>query len=167
MSVASLSRFGLDASEGEEIKAALTRELGDWVAGRRDRFPDARLRKAAPESLGRAETVVPERTTLGAPKAWGSIDFAAEEEQRYRQVLYENNLDLLFHRICYWADGERSVLDIVERLEFELDELLRDTSIARTSSGFLIDGAKPIELDLDAVLYMVDCIARGGFLKLR
>ena len=56
------------------------------------------------------------RTTVGAPKAWGgSIDLSPEEEQEFRRVLYGNGLDTLFHRICYWANGERSLTDIVDR----------------------------------------------------
>ena len=89
------------------------------------------------------------------------------DEKQYREVLYGNNLDLLFHRICYWANGKRSVMDIVARLEFEMDELLRDTSISRTSSGAAIDGATSPTLDLEAVLYIVDRLVQGGYLRMR
>ena len=88
-----------------------------------------------------------------------------EVEAEYRRVLYENNLDMLFHRILYWADGTRSVLDIIERLEFELKTLLEDTSISRTSSGADIAGGGAPQLDVEAVLYVVDLIVRGGYLQ--
>ena len=104
---------------------------------------------------------------MGSPVAWGSIALSPDEEHEYRHILYDNRLDLLFHTVCYWADGSRTLLEIVERLEFEMDQPQRDTSIARTSSGTLIgEGACP-ELDLEAVLYVTDRIIPGGYLEPR
>ena len=74
------------------------------------------------------------RASFGAPKAWGSIELSPTAEAEYRRILYDNNLDLLFHRICYWCDGRRTLLDIVQRLEFEMEELMRDTAISRINS---------------------------------
>ena len=79
-------------------------------------------------------------------------------------MLYGNNLDMLLHRICYWADGKTSLLEIVGYLELELDELLRDTAIARTSSGTQISDSESNELDLDAVLYLVDLLVKDHYL---
>ena len=108
-----------------------------------------------------------ERTSRGTPKAWSIGRDSPEEEREYRALLYQNNLDLLFHRILYWADGKRSLMEIIERLEFEMNDLSRDTSISRTSSGLAIrENASP-ELNVEAVLRLVDRIAAGGYLRVR
>ena len=113
-----------------------------------------------------AAGMVLERTTLETPKAWGSLDLDPLEEVEYRKVLYDNNLDLLFHRICYWADGRRSLLDIVDRLEVESDALKRDTSISRTSSDTAIEAASSARINLEAVLYVVEKLAKYGYLRI-
>ncbi len=56
-------------------------------------------------------------------------------------------------------------MDIVELLEFEMDELYNDTSIARTGTGSLIDSRMPVEINLKAILYIVEVIIRCGYLK--
>lgn len=106
-----------------------------------------------------------ERATLGAPKAWGSMELDPLEEAEYRKVLFDNNLDLLFHRICYWADGRRSLLDIVDRLEFEFEALKLDTSISRTSSDTAIEAASTERINLNAVRYIVEKLIKFGFLR--
>jgi hypothetical protein len=105
------------------------------------------------------------RTTKGSPKAWGIPTEGPEDERQYRELLYRHNLDLLFHRIFYWADGRRSLMDIVERLEFEMDELRGDTTISRTSSGLAIADDPAPEIDIPAVLSLVDRIVASGYLK--
>jgi len=100
-------------------------------------------------------------------KAWGVATEDPEDERRYRELLYRHNLDLLFHRLLYWADGQRSLLDIVDRLEFERDELQRDTSISRTSSGLAIVESCSPQLDVAAVLALVERIVASGYLKVR
>jgi len=167
LKAASLGKFGLPAAEVQTLQRELTEATAAWCEKWRDRFPEKQPRRASAQALDRAAGLVLRRTTLGSPKAWGSLQLTAEEDAEYRRVLYGNNLDLLFHRICYWVDGERSMLDIVERLEFELYELNRDTAIARTSSGSLIAGGESMELDIEAVLYIVDLIVRSGYLEAR
>jgi hypothetical protein len=66
--------------------------------------------------------------------------------------------------ICDWADGQRSLLEIVERLEFEREELKRDTFISRTSSDTAIEAASSERINLKAVLYVVDKLVKFGFL---
>ena len=153
----SLARFRASMDQVEALKGELSEMLRQWMESVRTQF--------SPGTPRRTSSVVPDRATLGTPKAWGSMQMSAEQEQDYRRVLYGNNLDLLFHRICYWANGNRSLVDIVERLEFELDELQRDVSIARTSSGSLIAEQDSTELDLDAVAYIVDLLVENGYLK--
>jgi hypothetical protein len=87
-----------------------------------------------------------------------------EEDRRYRELLCRHNLDLFFHRILYWADGQRSLLEIVERLEFEWDQLRQDTHISRTSSGLSIAECPSPQLDVEAVLSVVERIAAHGYL---
>jgi hypothetical protein len=113
----------------------------------------------------RAGSLVLERTTKGSPKAWGIPAEGPEDERQYRELLYRHNLDLLFHRILYWADGRRSLMEIIERLEFEMDELRGDTSISRTSSGLAIGENPSPQLDFQAVLNLVDRIVASGYLK--
>ena len=98
------------------------------------------------------------------PKAWGSFDLTGEEEAEYRRILYGNNLDLVFHRICYWTDGRRTLLDILHRLEFEMEELMQDTGISRTSSGAAIAVA-PINLSAEAFTIIVDRLIEAGYLE--
>jgi len=157
MKADSLARFGASMAQVATLKDELSETLRQWLVATGTQFPT--------DTPRRTSAVVPDRTTLGTPKAWGSMQMSAQQEQEYRRVLYENSLDLLFHRICYWANGKRTLADIVERLEFELDELLCDTSIARTSSGSLIAEQESIELDLDAVAYIVDLLVENGYLK--
>ena len=46
-----------------------------------------------------------------------------------------------------------------------MDELLRDTSIARTSSGSMIAAPARVELSLDAVCYVADLIIESGYME--
>lgn len=164
LKAASLARLGLP----QEPAAELVREGEAAVEGLLDRqaarFRPEPPRQDAPEQLERARTLVLRRLTPGAPKAWESLTLTPAEENEYRRVLFGNNLDLLFHRLCYWADGRRTLLEIVERLEVELDELLRDTAIARTASGTQI-GAGATELDVGAVLYIADLLVQNDYLQ--
>ena len=54
-----------------------------------------------------------------------------------------------------------------KRLEFERDELQRDTSISRTSSGLAIAESPAAQLNVEAVLALVDRIVANGYLKVR
>jgi hypothetical protein len=56
-------------------------------------------------------------------------------------------------------------MEIIERLEFEMDELRGDTSISRTSSGLAIGENPSPQLDFQAVLNLVDRIVASGYLK--
>ena len=58
-------------------------------------------------------------------------------------------------------------MDIIQRLEFEIDELRRDTSISRTSSGMAIAENATLGLDVEAVLSLVDRIVANGYLKIQ
>ena len=165
LSVSSIARLGLSAEEVEALQQEMTRSIDDWAAKWEGRFREEPARTGSRRDIERAAGLVMARTTTGSPKAWGSVEMMPEEEAEYRRVLYENNLDLLFHRILYWADGKRSLLDTIVRLEIELKELLGDSSISRTSSGFSIAGDATPELDVVAVLHVADKIIGGGYLE--
>ena len=72
---------------------------------------------------------------------------------------------MLFHRICYWANGKRSVIDIVKRLEIELYALKQDTSISRTSTDVSITESSKEKINLQAVLYIVEKLVKAGYLR--
>ena len=167
LSVASVGRFGLPAPEVSSIQNELRLAVAAWCRQFQDAFPNAAPRNLSPSVQRKAGTLVPERTTKGSPKAWSIGRDSPEEEREYRELLYQNNLDLLFHRIFYWADGKRSLMEIIERLEFEMNDLERDTSISRTSSGLAIRESASPELNVEAVLWLVDRIAASGYLKVR
>ena len=93
------------------------------------------------------------------------ILLSPEDAVSFFDTLYSHNLDLVFLRAFYWADGKRSLMDIISRLEFEMDELYRDTSIARTATGSLIDRSVPVEIDPGAMLSIIDIIVKHGYLK--
>ncbi len=138
-----------------------------WCKQFEDAFPAASPRNLAASIQRKARALVPERTTKGTPKAWSIGRDSPEEEREYRELLYPNNLDLLFHRIFYRADGKRSLMEIIERLEFEMNDLERDRSISRTSSGLAIQESPSPELNVEAVLSLVDRIAASGYLKVK
>ncbi len=161
----STARFGAAEGELARLQAELERALGAWCTTNEPRFPGESASVAKAAALERAQSLVPHRVTLGAPKPWESLTLTPVEEQEYRRMLYGNNLDMLLHRICYWSDGKTSLLEIVGHLELELDELLRDTAIARTSSGTQISDSESNELDLDAVLYLVDLLVKDHYLS--
>ncbi|NUQ66488.1 MAG: DUF4910 domain-containing protein [Pirellulales bacterium] len=165
LSVASVERFGLRAEESAALRENLRLEIDDWRRQVEHAFPSATPRGASESVLRRAENVVLERTTRGTPKAWSLRHDSPEDERAYRDLLYRNHLDLLFHRLFYWADGKRSLMDIIRRLELEMDELARDTSISRTSSGLAIGEKVSPELDVDAVLALADRIVADGYLR--
>jgi hypothetical protein len=165
LSIASVQRFGLPASEASSIQNELRLAVGAWCDRFEDAFPAPSPRNLTPSLRRQAETLVLDRTTPGSPKAWSIGCESPEAEQEYRELLYQHNLDLLFHRILYWADGEKTVMEIVERLEFEMRELAADTSISRTSSGLAITENSSPELDVPAVLALVDRLVASGYLK--
>jgi len=167
LSVASVERFGLPAAEVSSIQEQLRLAVAAWCEQFQNAFPTASPRNLSASIQRRADTMVLERTTKGTPKAWSIGRESPDDERKYRELLYQNNLDLLFHRILYWADGTRSLMEIVERLEFEMMQLNSDTTISRTSSGFAIaENASP-ELNVEAVLALVDRIVASGYLKVR
>jgi len=161
----SLGKFGLSPQGVDAFKEAISRTVAAWLDRLQPSFPAPKPRGDQQQALDRARALIPSRATLGAPKAWGSLALTPEQHQEYRRVLYANNLDLLFHRLCYWADGRRTLLDIVDLLELEMDELQRDTGIARTSSGSLITAQQATQINLDAVLYIADLLIRNGYLR--
>lgn len=163
MSAESLGRFSLPADEVAACERELTELARAWCEKWRASFPAERARHDTPADLARTSSLVLSRRTLGAPSLYAFAALSPEEEREYRRVLYANNLDMLQHRLCYWADGKRTLLEIVERLEFELDELLPDAHIARTSSGSLFEN-QSVELKLDAVLFLANHLVRGGYL---
>ncbi len=167
LSVASVERFGLSSSEVSSIQEELPLAVGAWCEQFQSEFPTSSPRNLPDAIQQRADTTVLERATKGTPKAWSIGHDSPEDEREYRELLYQNNLDLLFHRILYWVDGRRSIMEIVERLEFETMCLNNDTSISRTSSGFAIaENASP-ELNVEAVLALVDRIVASGYLRVR
>jgi len=58
-------------------------------------------------------------------------------------------------------------MDIIERLEFEMMHLASDTTISRTSSGFAITENASPELNVEAVLALVDRIVASGYLRVK
>lgn len=164
LSIESLRRFSLPADEVDSQKEDSLKLVRDWSMKLETTFPAERPRNAEPADLKRAAELVLSRATLGAPVMFGSLTLSPEEDQRYRQVVLANNFDLLFHRICYWANGQRTLLEIVERLEFELDSLLPDAHIARTASGTQVQKTS-VEVNIEALLFIVGHLVRGGYLK--
>lgn len=167
LSIASVERFGLPAAEVAALQEELRQAVIDWCRRFATAFPPAAIRNLSPDVRRAAGSLILARTTQGSPKAWGMATEDPEDERRYRDLLYGHNLDLLFHRLLYWADGQRSLLDIIDRLEFEKDELQRDTRISRTSSGLAIVESRSPQLDVAAVLALVDRIVASGYLKVR
>jgi len=161
----SLARFGLPDDGVAALRDELTAAARALCGAYGTRFLEPPARPEGGEALARARTMVLRRKTLGSPKPWGgSFALTAREQVEYERIIYGKNLDFMVHRICYWADGKRSVLDIAERLEIEMDELLRDTSISRTSSGQPISDRVPVTIDLEALLYLVDLLVANGYL---
>lgn len=165
LSVGSVARFGLPPEDVSSSQAELRLAVTAWCGQFQDAFPTAEPRNLDPATRRRADMLVLERTTAGSPKAWGIDHESPEDERDYRELLYDNNLDLLFHRIFYWADGSRTVREIVDCLEFEMMHLNSDTTISRTSSGFAIAETASPELNMEAVLALVDRIVTSGYLR--
>ncbi|MCX5642879.1 MAG: DUF4910 domain-containing protein [Candidatus Omnitrophica bacterium] len=137
----SLNKFGFAGEEREALEQTLTEILEEWSRRMESFFPKRELRQADESLLKRARALILNRTTLGAPKAWESLALSAEEEQEYRRILYGNNLDLLFHRLCY-----------------------EETAIARTSSGTLVEKKEATQIALDAIFYLVGLLIKNGYL---
>ena len=167
LSVASVGRFGLPATDVSSIQEELRLAVAAWCEKFQGTFPTASPRNLPTSIQRRADIMVLERTTKGSPKAWSIGRESPEEERKYRELLYQNNLDLLFHRLLYWADGKRSIMDIVERLEFEMMHLGSDTTISRTSSGFAIAENVSPEINVEAALALVDRIVASGYLRVK
>ncbi|HEC62450.1 MAG TPA: DUF4910 domain-containing protein [bacterium] len=162
-SIRSLEKFGLDRSLKESLQREVQAAVAGWCGRWKTFFPEKIIRKQS-KVLQRAVKLILSRTTMGMTMP-PEIKLEAEESRKFLDILYSHNLDLVFLRIAYWADGKRNLLEIIELLELEIDELYRDTSIARTGSGSLIEIKSGVELDLEAVLYVVDVITRSGLLK--
>ncbi len=164
LSLASVERFGLPAGQLHVLQDEQRQAISDWCRQWQSTFPQTAAGQRSLDVSRTAARLVLERTTLASPKAWALPTDGSDDERSYRELMYHNRLDLLFHRILYWADGRRSLLDIIERLEFEQDELLQDSSIARTSSGLAIEPTTSPQLDRGALLALVDRIVRSGYL---
>ena len=167
LSIASVERFELPASDVASTQEELQLAVTAWCEQIQVAFPTASPRNLPDAIHQRVNTMVLERTTKGTPKAWSIAHESPEDERKYRELLYQNNLDLLFHRILYWADGTRSLNEIIERLEFEMMYLASDTTISRTSSGFAIEENVSPELNVEAVLALVDRIVASGYLRVK
>ena len=165
LTAGSLIPFGCSRRESQQLAEELAAAIRSWSATLRADFPTEAERTDDKKTLEKADALIPARTTRGSPQAWSSIIATGDDEIEFRRVLYENNLDLLFHRIVYWANGKRTLLEIVEKLEIEIDQLLRDRSISRTSSDSSIDIADKPTLKVSAVLFVVEWIIRSGYLK--
>jgi hypothetical protein len=160
----SLVKFGLDSGTARSLREDYIHMVDEWCGQWKERFTQEKPRSAGASDIKRATSLVPVRTTPGIPMP-PEIQLPPEEAQMFFDTLYGNNLDLVFFRTCYWADGKRSLMDIVELLEFEMDELYNDTSIARTGTGSLIDSRVPVEINLRALLDVADVITDAGFLR--
>jgi hypothetical protein len=165
LSTASVERFGLSAADVLSLQGELQRELATWCSRWQSAFPPAEAGDVTDVSHPIARGLVLERTTPACPKVWSLSTHDPEDEQRYRALLCRSNLDLLCHRILYWADGRRSLADIMERLAFEWDELRQETSISRTSTGAAIDASPGHRVDAADVLALVERIVAQGYLK--
>jgi hypothetical protein len=165
MSAVSIERFGLPADKVKIFQKKLSDDVDRWSECLKSFFPKEIKRKNSKNYIDKAAGAIFRRTTKGAPKALGSFKMSPEEEKKYKKILFENNFDLLFHRLLYWVDGKRTLLDIIERLEFELKELMQNTSISRTASGFSIEEKKSYELDIEGIIYITDKIVAGGYLE--
>ncbi len=58
-------------------------------------------------------------------------------------------------------------MEIIQWLEFEMKDLQGDTGISRTSSGFAIRENPSPELNVEAVLSLVDRIVASGYLRVK
>jgi aminopeptidase-like protein len=164
LSVQSLAAFSLPMTEVQACQQEVSELVQHWSERLAMNFPAGRPRTADAKDHDRAGSLVLCRVTLGAPSLYGFAGLSPDEGWEFRRVLLENNCDMLLHRICYWADGKRSLLQIIDRLEIELDQLLPDAHLARTASGSMFDDTRR-DLDLRAVLYIVGHLIRGGYLK--
>ena len=163
-SIPSLKTCGLGNPEAKALEEEFETLLDTWCSRWKDLFQSEIPRKVSSKDMKRASSMILERTTLGAPMP-PEIQLSPEESRIFFNTLYEHNLDLVFLRLFYWADGTRSLMEIIERLEIELDELYRDSSIARTGTGLLIDSRVPLEIDMRAILSVTDVIVQSGYLK--
>jgi len=165
MKFSSIRRYGIDEDYVLKLQNRLTDLTKGMCTRQKDHFPIEKKRNQESSILDKAEALILKRKTLGSPKAWGSgLNMSPEEEKEHRDVLYKNNLDLMFHRIVYWVDGRRSLMDIIEKLEFEYYELLHDTTISRTSSDTHISGGS-VEINIKAVSFIVEKLVNAGYLE--
>lgn len=162
--VSSFEPFGLDEPGRAAIRRELEGLLESTLTRCKSQFPLDKPRPASQADLDHARQRILERTTLGIPMA-PEIRLDAEPSRKFFDVLYKNNLDLLFFRLCYWANGRRTLLEIIDLLEVELDQLLQDASIARTGTGALINAERPLQLDVAAVNEVARVIVECGYLQ--
>ncbi|MGE5528193.1 MAG: DUF4910 domain-containing protein [Patescibacteria group bacterium] len=163
---ASLRRFGLPEPECAALAEELAAQVEAWCERRRMSFPREAPRRAARSDLEAASSLVLSRATLGMTMP-PEIRLPPAEARAFLSALYGNELDLVFFRLAYWADGRRSLLEIVDLLELELDEIQPDAAIARTGSGSLLSGRMALELNLGAVLHVAEVAMGCGCLKAR
>jgi hypothetical protein len=162
--IPSLKSFGLGNPEAKALKEEFEILLDNWCSHHMTLFKSETPPKVSSKDVKRAFSLIPERTTLGAHMP-PEIQLTPEKSRSFFTTLYEHNLDLVFLRFFYWANGKRSIMEIIERLEIELDELYRDTSIARTGTGLLIEGKMSPKIDVKAMLKVADVIIQSGYLK--
>ncbi|MCK4820693.1 hypothetical protein KA005_33315, partial [bacterium] len=163
--VESFKKFGFTDSEVSALHQELSNMLRDCLNRFERKFPTETPISASSADIKHASQMILKHTTLGMVIP-PEIQLPAKQSIKFFDTLYKNNLDLIFFRICYWANGKRTLLEIVELLEFEMDLLMRDTSIARTVTGALIDANAPSQINLNALLHITDVIIDCGYLKL-
>ena len=163
--IPSLKNCGMKESETTALEKECTAMLDTWCSRLKSLFKAETIRKASSSDIERASSMVLKRSTFAAPMP-AEMQLPPEESYTFFKTLYEHNLDLVFLRLFYWADGKRTLMEIIERLEIELDELYRDTSIARTGTALLIDNETSLEIDIEAILTITDIIIRSGYLTL-
>lgn len=163
-SLRSLERFRLTPQDARSLQGEIHGEIDRWAERWRKSFPAAEPRRASKSDMNRAGTMVLSRVTVGMTMP-PEIQLPESAYAEFLAVLYAHNLDLVFFRIAYWANGVRTLLEISELIELEMDEMKGETSIARTGSGKLIESASSAEIDMGALLHVVDVLIRTGFLR--
>jgi hypothetical protein len=163
-SLRSVERFRLAPGGVRDLEGEIMGEIDRWAGKWRERFPAAQERRSAKGDRDRAEAMVLRRTTLGMTMP-PEIRLPERAYEEFQRTLYLHNLDLVFFRIVYWANGRRSLREIAELIELEMDEMSGETSISRTASGRPIEAASGGEIDMGALLFVVDVLIQTGFLR--
>jgi aminopeptidase YwaD len=160
----SVGKFGLAADDLSALEGEIVGDIDRWSERWRKRFPAAEPRKASRADVERARGMILSRTGAGMTMP-PEIVLPQGRSEEFFKVLYAHDLDLVFFRIVYWADGKRTLLEIAELLEMEIEEMKGEASIARTASGKLIEGTDGGEIDMRALLFIVEVLMDTGYLR--